>query len=137
MGWRESKRQGEALFPTIPLGDSSEVVGWVYIAGAYERDQLVFVKIGFTAAKNPHTRIKGIAQGTPHEVRLLVATTGTRMLELQYHREFHKSHVRGEWFAPTPEIMIRVETLMSRRDSWKPWWGKPKKPKEKRFRHAR
>jgi hypothetical protein len=114
-----------ALFPhqegAIPVGEVlSDVTGWVYFAGAYDRGRLVHVKIGYTAAKNPTSRIKTVGQGVPHEVRLLVAVPGCRTLELQYLAEFRRTHIKGEWFEPSGEIMTRVETLLARQGTWKP-----------------
>lgn len=123
--WRKRQEIGNKLFPgTSRAADEQE--GWVYIAGAFDREKLVFVKIGFTAAKNPNTRIKAIAQGTPHKVRLLAAIGGDRFLELQYHREFAIAHVKGEWFEPSPDVLTRVKTINSRGDSWRLHWGKRK-----------
>jgi len=96
----------------------------VYFAGAFERGKLVFVKIGYTGAANPNTRLTTIRQGVPHEVRLLAAVPGCLALEAKYHQEFRRTNARGEWFEPSPDIMMRVETILAMRGSWKPWYGK-------------
>lgn len=129
--WRKNQVQSERAFPgrvTDDFGTPRTVTGWVYIAGAYDRGKLVHVKIGYTGSKNPNTRVKGVAQGVPYEVRLMAAVPGSRALELLYHREFYKVSVKGEWFEPSPDLLLRVETLNAQRNSWKPWWGK-KKPR--------
>lgn len=127
--WRKEREQAERSVPfrSAPLSELGKV-GWVYIAGAYDREKLVFVKIGYTNAKNPNTRVRGVAQGVPHRVELLAAISGTRELEQAYHREFYKASVKGEWFEPSPELLLRVETINSRGDRWKLHWGK-KKPR--------
>ncbi len=128
--WRTAQVVGVRTFPggeSTDLQDKRDVTGWVYIAGAYDREKLVFVKIGYTGSKNPNTRVRNIAQGVPHDVRLLTAIRGCRALELSYHREFSRAHVKGEWFEPSGELLCRVDTLNADRDSWKPWWGQKKK----------
>lgn len=132
MGWREEQKRGQRAFPGRVRGEAHsarDVTGWVYIAGAYDREKLVFVKIGYTSAKNPNTRVKAIAQGVPHRVELLAAIAGSPALELSYHREFYKAAVRGEWFEPSPDLLMRVETINARGDCWKLHWGKKKKPR--------
>lgn len=126
--WRTDGEPSTRAFPgkAAPLSDLGKV-GWVYIAGAYDREKLVFVKIGYTG-KSPPKRVRAIAQGVPHRVELLAAISGTRELELSYHREFYKASVRGEWFEPSPDLLARVETINMRGDRWKLHWGK-KKPR--------
>lgn len=96
----------------IPADENlSDVTGVVYFFGAYEDGSLEFVKIGYTDSEDPFTRLKGIQQGVPFEMRLLAATAGCRTLELSYFEEFKATRVRGEWFRPSAEILGRVQTL--------------------------
>lgn len=100
-----------------------DVTGWVYFAGAYDGNALVYVKIGYTSARNPHTRMRAIQQGVPHTVRLLAAVPGSMDLEALYHREFAKWNSRGEWFTPCGEIACRIDTINAMPGSWKPRYG--------------
>ncbi len=125
--WRKDRERAERAVPfcSAPLSELGKV-GWVYIAGAYDREKLVFVKIGYTNAKNPNHRVKQVAQGVPHRVELLAAASGTRELEQAYHREFYKAAVKGEWFEPSPDLLFRVETINARGDCWKATLGQEK-----------
>jgi hypothetical protein len=122
-GQRQREAACAELFPVqvrqVPPGERpGDVTGWVYFAGAHDRGKLVFIKIGYTAAKNPNRRLEGIAQGSAHEVKLLCAVRGCRALELTYLVEFRRTHVKGEWFEPSPDLMARIESLNARLDSW-------------------
>ncbi len=110
----------------FPPDDQSvrDVTGWVYFAGAYDGDNLQFVKIGYTSAKNPNKRVDAVAEGVPHDVRLLAAVPGCLALEALYHREFSKWRVRGEWFRLSGELECRIDTINAMRG---PWYGKKKK----------
>lgn len=128
---RDKQRAAAALFRhqigQVPDHENPlDVTGWVYFAGAYDREKLVYIKIGYTAAKNPNTRVSSIRQGTAHTVKLLAATPGCRALEVMYLVEFRRTHVKGEWFEPSPDLQVRIDTINARRDSWKPWYGRKK-----------
>ena len=125
--WRTEPERASRVFRAASPHINDAGVGWVYIAGAYDREKLVFVKIGYTNGKNPNKRVRQIAQGVPHRVELLAAISGTRTLEAEYHQEFYKSSVRGEWFEPSPDLLCRVETINSRGDRWRLHWGKVRK----------
>lgn len=136
MGWRKDIAQGERVFPSsfCSYEKVTDVTGWVYIAGAYDRERLVFVKIGYTSRKNPNARMRELQQGGPHEIKLLCATPGCRTLERSWMQEFRKAHVNGEWFEPSGYILARVDTINAMRNSWKPWWGKKAKTKRPHYR---
>ena len=109
-----------------------DVTGWVYFAGAYEGDELKFVKIGYTSGRNPNHRVREVAEGVPQSIRLLAAVPGCLALEHHYHEEFAKWRERGEWFRPCGDILCRVDTIKAMPGSWKERYGTGKRRKGKR-----
>ena len=57
------------------------------------------VKIG--ASSNPDQRLKGLQTAHPFELRLLFYVEGK---ERDYHDEFVRFHLRGEWFRYTGRL---------------------------------
>lgn len=66
------------------------------------------VKIGFS--KDPKYRLKIAQVYNPIMLRLIAFEPGSRKREAYYHKTFKDSHVYGEWFLPTPELMNAVDT---------------------------
>jgi hypothetical protein len=67
------------------------------------------VKIG--KAKNPQERLTLLNVGCPEELRLLGSAGWPDEQERVIHRILRTHRVRGEWFAPTPEVMEVVERI--------------------------
>lgn len=73
------------------------------------------IKIG--SSKNPRRRIKLLDIGA--SVLTLLATEQhpggkeAYLAEKAYHARFSASNVKGEWFAPTPELLAVIEDLQS------------------------
>jgi len=61
------------------------------------------IKIGY--AKGIGKRLKDMQTGNGEELVLLLALDGDRGEERALHAKFASSHARGEWFAPTPELL--------------------------------
>jgi Meiotically up-regulated gene 113 len=73
------------------------------------------IKIG--KAVNPTQRIGNIQVGNPHEVKLLHCLPDTGATEGRIHGIFEESHLRGEWFRPTCDLLEFIEALKSKSDA--------------------
>jgi Meiotically Up-regulated Gene 113 (MUG113) protein len=72
-----------------------------------------FVKIGTTVG-SVERRFNGM-QPPPDAEIVAVMTGHGRATELELHKRFHASRVRGEWFTSTPELESLIETFAYRR----------------------
>jgi hypothetical protein len=68
---------------------------WVYLVRAVGTD---FVKVGFTSAAEPASRVSELQTGNPHELRLEDRFAGDMSMEGAVHATIKHRHVRGEWF---------------------------------------
>ena len=67
------------------------------------------IKIGFTS--NLRHRLTSIETSSSEEIFILSVIDGARELEQELHRRFWPHRVRGEWFAPVPELLAYIATL--------------------------
>jgi hypothetical protein len=67
------------------------------------------IKIGTSA--NVPVRILGGQTMNPRELVLIGSVPGDRRLEADLHLKFRHLHVRGEWFAATPELLAFIDGL--------------------------
>jgi hypothetical protein len=73
--------------------------GVVYFLAAGAAD---IVKIGFTT--NLDGRIRSLKTGSPTDVEVLLAITGTMTTERELHKRFAADRLRGEWFRRSAPI---------------------------------
>jgi len=69
-----------------------------------------YVKIGYTAG-DPNDRVESLQVGNPHELILYGAVDGDIAYERVLQGKFHKSHVRGEWYELTPDIIEYLSNI--------------------------
>lgn len=69
------------------------------------------VKIGM--AKDAHRRLMVLQTSHPETLTLVATCPGGRVLESEYHARFAEHRLRGEWFAPHPDILAEIERLAS------------------------
>lgn len=103
------RRQGFRLLasPADDIPDEAEPatpVSQVYFIQAGECGP---VKVGFTS--NLKERLDALQVGHPENLRLLGARQGGPAEEAELHRRLAAHRVRGEWFAPAPEVLSAVE----------------------------
>lgn len=67
------------------------------------------IKIGIAA--DPKRRLEGLQTGNPQPLRLLGFFAGGRAAERLLHDRFRTDHIRGEWFAPSEELLALVASL--------------------------
>lgn len=67
------------------------------------------VKIGM--AKDANRRLTVLQTSHPEELALVATVPGGRELEAEYHARFAEHRVRGEWFAPHPDLLAHIEAL--------------------------
>jgi hypothetical protein len=65
------------------------------------------VKIGYAA--HPHLRLAALQVASAEPLELLAWLEGDRNLERAAHAHFADSRLRGEWFEPTPELLILAD----------------------------
>ena len=61
------------------------------------------IKIGW--AIDPWDRMATLQTGNPQTLHLRRWVTGTRSMERYLHRQFRADRIRGEWFAPSKELV--------------------------------
>jgi Meiotically up-regulated gene 113 len=65
------------------------------------------IKIGWSA--DVRSRMSMLQTGQPHELRLLLLLEGgDQKTEKVMHRRFAASHLRGEWFRPSTDLLAFV-----------------------------
>ncbi len=65
------------------------------------------IKIGL--AWDAHKRLAALQTGHPEELRLLGTIPGNAEVERRLHDRFSHCRIRGEWFAPDPELIRAAE----------------------------
>jgi hypothetical protein len=63
------------------------------------------IKIGRSTEMGLTSRLSGIQTGNPRRLVICSYLEGTGALESELHLRFGWAHVRGEWFAPVPELV--------------------------------
>lgn len=64
------------------------------------------IKIG--TAIDPYSRINNLQVGCVDHLYLYAMVEGDRHVERQFHSEFSRDRVRGEWFARTDRLLRRI-----------------------------
>ncbi len=80
------------------------------------------VKIGYAA--DVYRRVVGIQTASPYPVLLLAAFDPAMIdedmteveVEKKYHRQFHRLHMRGEWFRADTEILSTAAACQAAHD---------------------
>ena len=84
--------------PATAPSPTRATAGFVYFIA----DEDGYIKIGH--ASSVPSRIASLQTATRHHLRLIGFIPGTLADERALHAKFASSHVRGEWFAPTPAL---------------------------------
>lgn len=66
-----------------------------------------FIKIGKSTSWRD--RLASIQTGSAHTIVPLLVLPGSRRLERQLHIQFKQSHIRGEWFRPSDDLIRFIE----------------------------
>lgn len=66
-----------------------------------------YIKIGFTDG-SPENRRKALQTGNSSGLTLLLETEGTMQDEKSLHQRFASSREIGEWFRPTPDLLLFI-----------------------------
>jgi hypothetical protein len=84
-------------------GSREETEGYVYcIAQAAESDSAV--KIGW--AEDPDLRLGALQPGNPNELYVVGRVRGFLRDERAMHAKYIDQNILGEWFRPTPELLL-------------------------------
>ncbi len=67
------------------------------------------IKIGIAA--NVSRRLVELQVGNHDPLRVLTVLDGGRGAEREYHARFAQHRLRGEWFAPHPDILAEIARL--------------------------
>lgn len=71
------------------------------------------IKIGFT--DNWGLRRAALQLATPEPLSVLLVVDGQRSDEAGLHRAFQADRIRGEWFAPSSELLAYIQSRMIER----------------------
>lgn len=97
---------GSVLPPRFPHEQITE--RWVYFA---QGDDGGPIKIGVTT-NDPRQRIDNLQTGYPFgRLRLVGLIRGSDRTEGEIHRRFRHLRMRGEWFAPAPDLCSFVQLI--------------------------
>lgn len=69
------------------------------------------IKIGKSVY--PWSRLDGIQTGSPDDLRLLLLVS-RRAMEPVLHEMFKPWRIRGEWFHPSPELLLFIEEISAK-----------------------
>lgn len=72
------------------------------------------VKIG--RAKSPWNRISSLQTGSPTPLETVLTVPAPKDLEPMLHRFLEADRIQGEWFRPTPKVLVAIELLLSASD---------------------
>lgn len=67
------------------------------------------IKIG--RARNAEQRLAELQTGNPNALSIVATVAGGVVAERNYHAKFAEHRLRGEWFAPHPDILAEIERL--------------------------
>lgn len=67
------------------------------------------IKIGRTGQAG--VRLARMQTATPRKLRLLCTFPGASVMERSLHRAFASSHIQGEWFKPTLQLLSLIREL--------------------------
>lgn len=65
------------------------------------------IKIGYTT--DLLSRMDTLQTGSPYKLNLVLCFQGFVTTERELHAKFRKDRMRGEWFAPSEELMTFIE----------------------------
>ena len=77
----------------------------IYFIQCAGPDGPIGVKIGY--ARDPGSRVTNLQTGSPYPLKLIgrIVVEDGPGVESNLHGMFARAHIRGEWFAPVPEIL--------------------------------
>lgn len=84
-----------------------------------DQDASYPVKIGRSTNFLASSRLRQLQVGSPYRLEFFAAIRGGRADELALHALFANYHLRGEWFARSPELMAMVEKVRRDDASWR------------------
>jgi hypothetical protein len=87
------------------------VSGYVYFIFAMVDEDLMHVKIGYTAG-SPTARMASLQCGSPLKLRLAGWFRGTPELERRFHETFRSLRLHGEWFKAVGKLEDFTHTLI-------------------------
>jgi hypothetical protein len=61
------------------------------------------IKIGYSSDLT--TRIRALKTANPEKLYVMRVVAGDRQMEQWFHRRFAKSHIKGEWFKYSPDML--------------------------------
>lgn len=67
------------------------------------------IKVGFS--KNPEERLKQLQTGYPDTLQRLLLVAGNEQDERNFHKEFEKFRLNGEWFKPDKFVLDKINEL--------------------------
>lgn len=70
------------------------------------------IKIG--CSSTPETRLKQLTAWAPYPLAILATIPGDEGLEWRFHAAFAASHRHGEWFDPTPRLLLTIAEVKAR-----------------------
>lgn len=76
------------------------------------------VKIGLSAHGKLSARLTALQIGLPYQLELLVVCLGDAATESEMHERFGQSHLRGEWFIRSPDLMAYIAELQTAHPDW-------------------
>lgn len=80
----------------------------IYFAEASDTNNR-FIKIGYSA--EPRRRVQSLQASCPMQVKLLGVLPGNKDTERQFHREFRRHRIRGEWYHPHEDLLDTIKVL--------------------------
>lgn len=82
----------------------SDATGFVYFV---QMDRIGPIKIGFT--KNIEKRLISLQTASPYPLRLLCHYGADETHEKEWHSEFDRLRLEGEWFLPHPKLLKEID----------------------------
>ncbi len=103
--------QTDEKLPCRQVCDSRSSTRYVYAFILWDSGR---VKIG--VAVDPYERLAKLQTANPEDLRFLgyLASESPLQLEAELHRRFRDSHIRGEWFDWSDEILAFAENELNR-----------------------
>lgn len=75
------------------------------------------IKIGYTSAL-AETRMAQLQVGHHEQLYLLGTIVGSISDENSLHKELERYSIRGEWFEPSPELLMTIADAIENKKEW-------------------
>lgn len=79
------------------------------------------IKIGVSTAYGLAARVSGIQNGNSRALILRRVVRGDYGTEAALHERFAQHRIRGEWFAPHPDVVAAATPAPIDHDMWESW----------------